>query len=821
MKSKQIVRNSIITTFVYLFICLYFLFLVQTYIIPNDFNISIILLLGFAIVITGIFYFFLKINSYNNIIARVKILDENIIKTILMALMGIAIFIPPVSFSDVIIAWNQIYILNYFRAVVFLIGALFIPGACIFNLIFSKSTIHERLNVESFLVKLTIYPIISLIFLGSITLILDFIGFTRNSIFLFLFFSFIFLFYLDILFQKNRGTKLKIKTTEITISRDTFLILFIGLGIIIIALGVLLSSHQYILAGDRWRGISSASLIGNGDFGSSQNTYAKYWGCVSFGLSVLCGIPYINTNVLLFLFLYLSITSIYLLTKILLKNMNEKFCVLSSIFIAILFRPHLLIFQFSYHSFAFFSLFISLTLFFIVIKSDHLENKQKLTTENIILLAFSSLFLVQSLMSYILPALMGIVIVFLYCLFSTNIKQYIRVLLIFYVLFIIFLLIFDLIAFNFFSFSCFQHLSGFSGIPFNFVHVTPYSLRITLTSLLFYTLLLSSFFLLSFVYKFSRRLSIIINKIKLKINFILEKKHKYLFVFIFTFFSICLLITNLDLRFLILYSRASNLHLSFLSFYLNTLIVSIGFFGIFGIYLSFFCFKENKNMFFFLFSWIVLIIGLASSLIFLRWMQYPTSLVSNIPEDYYRYMVYWFSRTWYYSTIPLSIFASIGLIKLIQKVKSRGWFKVKRYKEKKSFESLSLIALFIFLSLSTPITIITYWDNYYATTNEEAQIIGWTSKNIPKDSEILITRWQFRERLEKDLYLYKTYYIHEVMNNTNYNIEELIGNLTSQKIYYFIFDKQYESKYIELLNNFYTIKLYEYGSFSVMSNKSI
>lgn len=102
---------------------------------------------------------------------------------------------------------------------------------------------------------------------------------------------------------------------------------------------------------------------------------------------------------------------------------------------------------------------------------------------------------------------------------------------------------------------------------------------------------------------------------------------------------------------------------SFLIFYLRILLGAIGFFGIIGIYLSYFCFKENKNLFLFLFSWIIFIIGLASGLIFLRWVQYPTSLVSDIPKGYYDRLTHWFTRTWYYSMIPLSIFTSIGLIK--------------------------------------------------------------------------------------------------------------------------------------------------------------
>jgi len=783
MKTRTIVRNSIITTFTVVFIVLYFLYLIESYIIPNKFEISVVLFLGFAIIITGIFYFFSKIDSPNKIIAQVNILDENAIKIILMILMVITIFIPAVSFSDVIIAWNEILPLNYVRGVVFLLGALIIPGACIFNLILPKNAIHERLNVEPFLIKLTIYPILSLTYLGSVTLALDFFGFTRSYIFLFLFLSFIFLFALDIFFQKIRGTKPKIKTTEIRISRYTFLILFIGLGIIIIAFGTILSSHQYILGGDRWRGISPASLIGSGNFATTHTGYIKYWGSVSFGLSVLCGIPYINTNVLLFPFLYLSITSVYLFTKALLSHIEEKFCVLASIFIAIVFDPIKLNFQFSFHSFAFFSLFISLALFFIVVKSDHMENREKLITKDKVLLVLSALFFVQSIITYYLPFLIGIITIFLYSLFSNNFKQYLKRFLVFYGFFIIFFLIIDLMVLNYFSFWSFQFLSVFSEIPFNFVHIRPYSLRIALTAFLFYTIFLSSLLILFFIYKFSSRLSSIIKKVKLKINTILEKKHKFLFIFLAIFILICFFLANLDPTFgkRLIYGGRENQQEPFLIFYLSTLLGAIGFLGILGISLSYFSFKENKNLFVFLLSWTVVIIGLASSLIFIRWIQNPTSLVSDIPEDHKSLISYFFSRTWYYSMIPLSIFASIGLIRLIQKLKShrwfirktRGWFKIKTYKEIISYTSLALIPILIFLFLSSPIARIIYWDNYYAVSDEEAQIIGWVSKNIPKDSRIM-GPWMFRQRLEDDLYLYKIYDYNSEMNSAlnNYTLQE-------------------------------------------------
>lgn len=842
MKSKKRIRNSTAFTFIIVFIILFFLFLIQTYIIPNNYEISIVLLLGFAIIITGIFYFFLKIDSPNKIIASVKILNENLIKTILIILMTITIFIPSVSFSDVIIAWKEIPLLNYVRGCIFFVGALFIPGACIFNLILPKSTIHERLNVEPFLVKITIYPIISLTYLGSITLILDFLGFPRFLFISFLFFSIIFFYILDLFFQKFDIYELKNKITKIEISRYTFLILFIGLGIIIIAFGVLLKSH-YLVAGDRWRAIASATSIGVPDTPTFDlaDTYTKYWGCVSFSLSVLCGIPYINTNVLFFLFLYLSITSIYLLIKVLLKNMNEKYHVLSSIFITIFFHPMMLILQFSFHSFAFFSLFLCLTLFFIVIKSSPLEDKKKLTTENRVLLALSSLFLTQSLITYFIPALMGIIIIFLYSLFSVDKKHYLKVLLVFFGFFIIIFILFDLLALNFFSFWMINNLEFFLGIPLHNLHLEQDINIISrlLNSIRLYALLMTIMILLIFIYHL-KNLPFITKKVRLKMNHILEKKYKYLFVFIFGFIFICLLIANLDFTFKYRFflsgkgwwGGGENPQEFFLIFYLSTLLVALGFFGILGMYLSYFCFKENKNLFFFLLSWIVLIIGLASSLILLRWMQYPTSLVSNIPETYYKRLIHWFTRTWYYSMIPLSIFTSIGLIKLIQQVKSRGWFKIDWHREIKSIGSLTLISLMIFLSLSSPITQVLYWDNYYSVPDEDAQMIGWISKNVPRDSKILIGIYlmDFKHRLEGDLFLYEIIYLESEMrvyegNLSSEDIFKLINDLYTRNISYFLLNRQYIcNEYQELINRLYNKSdskfPYSYRSFTIYNSPS-
>lgn len=663
-----------------------------------------------------------------------------------------------------------------------LLGILFTPGACIFNLLFSKNTIHKRLGVESFLIKITIYPILSLIYLGIITFSLASFGLTNSSIyFLFLICSCIILFFLFIYSQKIRGNKPKIQLIQIKISRNTSLILFMGVGIIIISIGII-QFHPYLITGDIWKSISPAFLIGTGKFQSCE-IYAKYWGSLSYGLSIMFGIPAINSNVLLLPFLYLSITSIYLFTKSFLNHPNEKVCVLSAILIVMLLNPRRLVFRFGFNTFSLILLFLSLTLFFVVVKTKNFKYQDKKYREDIPILILSSLLIVQSFMTYFLFTLMAFIIIFLYSFFSTNFKYYLKNLLLFYGFFLLILFIIDLISGFFYSFYCFQFLTFFSNIPFNFRFIELYSLRIGLTALLFYTIFLSFFIVLFLLYKFSNHIAIYITKVNLLMKDKLKKSYKNLFRFLTILIFLCLFLASFDPTFGIrfLYDGGASPQNPFLIFYLSNLFGTIGFIGILGLFLSYFCFRENKNLFGFLFSLSIIIILLATSLIFLRWVEYPNQLVANIPENN---MLYWFSRSWYFSMIPLSIFASIGIIKLTKKIKSSFWFKIQkldRIKNKthmdiKRIISVPLIAVIIFLSLSTSITNAFYWVNYFAVTHDEAQIMGWTSKNIPQDSQILMgpSLWSLKDRLERDLFLYKTYSFNSEMSDSisNYTLSE-------------------------------------------------
>jgi len=75
-----------------------------------------------------------------------------------------------------VIAWEEISVINYIRGIVFLIGIAFVPGASIFNLLFHNSKLHEKFQIEPFFIKIWLYPIISFALMGSYSLILDHVG---------------------------------------------------------------------------------------------------------------------------------------------------------------------------------------------------------------------------------------------------------------------------------------------------------------------------------------------------------------------------------------------------------------------------------------------------------------------------------------------------------------------------------------------------------------------------------------------------------------------------------------------------------------------
>lgn len=230
-ENRSILQKSVIFLFIFVFIVAFLLFLTQIYIKPFNYfdRMPFLLYIGFAIIIVVFFSFMIfELDNENKRLLKFRFLSENSIKIILMIIMSITIFIPPISFTTTVIDWNQVGIFNYFRAISFLIGCLFLPGANLFKIFFPKNTFHERFKVEPFIIKITLYPLLSLMFLGISVLILDQIGLLVRELFiLILYLLILVLFLIDLIIQKMRDINIEIKIVEINISKYTFMILIV------------------------------------------------------------------------------------------------------------------------------------------------------------------------------------------------------------------------------------------------------------------------------------------------------------------------------------------------------------------------------------------------------------------------------------------------------------------------------------------------------------------------------------------------------------------------------------------------------------------
>lgn len=101
MNSK---RNFLIGLYIVGFIILFFIFLIFTYNAPMDYEVPVIQLVGFGVLIGCFFYFFLNIvnSKENKVILEINVLGENTILLILICLMAITFYIPSIIFSDII-----------------------------------------------------------------------------------------------------------------------------------------------------------------------------------------------------------------------------------------------------------------------------------------------------------------------------------------------------------------------------------------------------------------------------------------------------------------------------------------------------------------------------------------------------------------------------------------------------------------------------------------------------------------------------------------------------------------------------------------------
>ena len=762
------------------------------------FQISPILFVGFAIVIIGFFLFFiLDIKDEDNQFIKFNFLSENSLKVVILLLMVISIFISPIQFPFTIIAWPEIHFLNYFRGIIFIIGSAFLPGVSILNIIFPGNTLPKRFKIESFLIKFTLSPLISFLFIGTIVLILDFIGLIIKEIFtIILFSSIIVLVLLDFTFQFLKNSEFfkkelfSGKIFSYRISRCTFIILIIAIGITLLSFGIHDAIH-YLITGDSWTALIPARYIGNPNenpvnFGRI-NHYPIFWCYVSYGLSVLNGLPIINTNAMMAPFCYLFVTTIYLLTKSILHNFKSIYAVLSTILISIfsdliLISPYydnnaivasnfgsisILIFSgqffFYYKSFALYLVFSSIALFIFVntkTTQDKLSNKQK--KEDLKLIILAALFLIGSYMTYMLPLIPGLAFIIIFFLFYRKNKNQKNYLLIFLISLLVFFFLFDLIT-NFFNSYLFSDKFDDFIVWITSAEDTN-SFIINYLAYIFFSIIFLIYISIYIVnriiiknHNFKNLNSNDSSEINLKNDrskfikiFTNQKNQKFL---IFFFLTISTLLIFLELynifykfylfKFIYLYT---NYWLYSISILLDVIFLSFGILGIFGIYSSFFCFKKNKRIFITLLIWIIFSI-LYASLVHLA--QFSQVLLTSIPPqtikaDFFRYLTFWFTRNWYYAIIPLSIFASIGIIDIRKIIKKTNFKKpnfLRKYNSKLKLPlKFSLLSIIIIFSYTNIIIASINWGRTYGegtVTDKEAQIIGYLSEYIPDNSLIL------------------------------------------------------------------------------------
>lgn len=166
-------------------------------------------------------------------------------------------------------------------------------------------------------------------------------------------------------------------------------------------------------------------------------------------------------------------------------------------------------------------------------------------------------------------------------------------------------------------------------------------------------------------------------------------------------------------------------------------------------------------------------------------------------------------------------------------MRSRDFIKLNKYNYFKSIGSLSLISPLIFLPFSNPITQVMYWDNYYFVPDEDAQMIGWITENVPIVSSIFIGHrlGDFKNRLEGALFLYEVIALESEMrvyqeNLSDEAINKLIDELCTKNINHFILNSQiicneYQKLIIQFFNNSDSNFPYSYGRYIIYKSNKV
>ena len=178
MNIKKIPKSLIV---VVLFLTLILLLFSSIYVTFIGYEVSIILIIGFILFIV---FFFIYINSnfekHKDPVFQFKFLSENFLKLFLLIVFIIAVFIPASTTNKSIINWEYVTLFNYIKAIFIIVSCAFLPGANLYNIFFRKDEISKKFAIESFFVKIALYPLISFGFIGIVVLIFDQVGVIRD-----------------------------------------------------------------------------------------------------------------------------------------------------------------------------------------------------------------------------------------------------------------------------------------------------------------------------------------------------------------------------------------------------------------------------------------------------------------------------------------------------------------------------------------------------------------------------------------------------------------------------------------------------------------
>ncbi len=826
--TKKFYRIIVIAFFSLLFIILFFFN--NVFFNLGGIQVSIILLFGFVLIISVIFIFINSDKKRGNYeLFHFKFLSENSIKFFLLLFLSISLFIPTISSSTSIMLWEELNFLNYLKAIFAIITLVYLPGASIYKIFLPKDSLPEKLNVEPFFLKIALYPLMSLGFLGISTLIFDQIGLLKLQIEISLFVSILILFLIDVTIQRIRSKPISNRHSDIKVSKYTIIILLLAIAVSLVSIGFQVGLG-YVSSGDPWDGIKHANHIGDHNLSPIYiNRYPNFWGYVTFSLSKLSGLPFININTLLAPLSYLFITSVYLFMKSILFNYKTKYATLStilvSIFSGILINPLVsqLIFSneynFIYKSYSYNLLFISLAFFFILFRNNSSKSSytviswKKIEIRIMILVA---ILLVISFMTYMIPLLVGITFTLIICIFSGKCREFQnfnRYILFTFFIFIFFVF-FDLIQ-NFYL----------SSIIINwFSRFFKYELFLNIFEIIPAPMVIYSIFALFITIIYIIKI-VFFRNIHDKNTFKESYNGSQLLIF-----KICLLIFSafLFIEFFFIFLefiinqkiRNQNLFFIFLDkFYLN-----IGIIGIIGVYLSYYCYKREKKMFHIILAWIFISFILAAIPVLLERLI-NTASISNINlEEKVFISEYWFNRLWIYSIPSFSILFSIGLFEIAKK-KTNFRFIEKRKFKVFLIKNLSLISV-LYLSFSGIIlTGVLNGSKNYRYTDTQIKTLEWISENIPIYSGALVGDNFFMGVGVNSITFVRSYLFYDIFDKDFNNTKciEQIEYLKNETIQYIVASKFFISYYLNksdftnniLIPSFYNLTIYQSGDLSI------